>query len=180
MLGNRESLEYENNLLKPSLTSWRTILAGKVEDSGRPQIKNFEVTNLEVNNVALSEEIKFLRNELDTTKARLGENETVAEQLGTMQDIINSLGAERPNFYPKLKNLVWTSKQWTKLLQNLNSKVAGYEAEMEGIMSGASKWQSRMPLLGQVVQTNRRPERWCLNLLSEREKMAEQLLKMNE
>ncbi len=181
VLGKTENLEAENNLLKTELDELKNHLAGKAEDFRETLAnKNFEVTNLEANNAALCEEIKFLRNELDTTKARLGENETVAEQLGTMQDIINSLGAEKTKLLSEIEEFSLNIETMNQTIAGLNSKVAGYEAEMEGLRSGASKSAEQDAFIDRLFKQIDGLNDERLNLLSEKEKMAEQLLKMNE
>jgi chromosome segregation ATPase len=175
-----EAKDAELQILNAELEEVRNQSLGKAEHYKEIlSNKNFEITNLEANNAALNEEVSVLRNEVAVLSEKVSAGETLSEQFNTLNIAHHQLLSEKQMLLNEIESLKTGIHAVTETTKELNDKIGTYENEV-AILKYEDKTEEYKSLVnelsGQVELLN--VER--VNLLEEKEQMADQLLKMNE
>jgi len=160
-----EAQEAELTLIKAELEEIRTVSSVKTEEFNEIlTVKNFNVTNLEGQNAALTEEISQLKNEVAQIQAGF-----------------DTLNGEKLDLLTQLTGLQSCISDLNSTVSSLNEKIASYQTEIATLSTTVSTANNEEQeafvdrLFKQIDTLN--DER--LVLLDEKEQMATQLLKMN-
>ncbi|MBK6523869.1 MAG: hypothetical protein IPG08_17040 [Sphingobacteriaceae bacterium] len=175
-----EALEAELALVKTELEESTTTFTGKVDDLKETlNNKNFEITNISANNSALSAEISKLKSEITSLTSQLSESGQSSELVHGLQDSLETLSNEKNTLLDEINVLKTTITELNESTIELNSKVTSYQKQIDDLKSNVNSSQEDAfidKLFKQIDELN--DER--LKLLTDKEEMASQLLKMND
>jgi chromosome segregation ATPase len=175
-----EALEAELNLIKTELTETTTTFTGKVEDLKETlNNKNFEITNISANNSALTAEVSKLKEEIGSLSIQLSESSNSSELTVGLQESLENLSSEKNSLLDEINLLKTTITELNESTAELNSKVTSYEKQLSSLQSKENTPEQDAfidKLFKQIDVLN--DER--LQLLTDKEEMAAQLLKMND
>ena len=175
-----EAAEEEMSLVKAELSDLKIISDGKASDlKDTLSSKNFELTNLSANNSALVTEIEFLKMELESKNNELTGLKSSLELGSSHVELIDGLNAtkiELENHIGEYKNSV---TDLTKQVSDLFDTIAANEAEIANLKS-VTKSDEQDAFIDRLFKQIDTLTDERLNLLNEKEEMANQLLKMNE
>ncbi|MBK7819341.1 MAG: hypothetical protein IPJ60_18755 [Sphingobacteriaceae bacterium] len=173
-------MEAELALVKTELEESTTTFTGKVDDLKETlNNKNFEITNISANNSALSAEISKLKSEITSLTSQLSESGQSSELVHGLQDSLETLSNEKSTLLDEINVLKTTITELNESTIELNSKVTSYQKQIDDLKSNVNSSQEDAfidKLFKQIDELN--DER--LKLLTDKEEMASQLLKMND
>lgn len=175
-----EATEAELSLVKTELSELKTVAEGKASDLKETlNTKNYEITTLSANNIALQTELDLLKAELEGVRGELKSAVEANQNSSTLQDEFNALVSAKT----ELENQV-ASFQSNILLLNaqvseLNVTISGYQTEITSLKS-ATKADEQDAFIDRLFKQIDILSDERLSLLNDKEEMATQLLKMNE
>lgn len=175
-----EAQEAELSILRGELEEVKQQSAGKTDYFKETLAnKNFEITNLEANNAALSQEVVQLKNEVAVLRDQLQNSSEASLQVASLQQQLETLRAEKLGLSAEIDVLQTVISGLNESVMAMNSKLDAYEVEIEqlkaqGKTSDSEEFIDR--LFKQIDLLNDEK----LALLDEKEQLANQLLKMNE
>lgn len=195
-----EAQDYEISLLKAELQEIRISSAGK-SDFFKETLanRNFEITNLEANNAALTKEVQLLKEELQSLQMNLQETAggiealpalklSLEEKLSEISALrsendalllkISQFDAEKAHFEAELEFAQGLVGTLNEQISNLNATIAQNETDLRAASQQVNTEHEVFvdKLFLQIDELNDQR----LALLDEKEQMANQLLKMNE
>ncbi len=163
----------ELDLVKTELAEIKSVSEGRATDLKETlQNKNYELTNLSANNMALQTELDILKAELENTKTELRLTQTSSESLGDIQGELNR--ALNIN-----KELEFQAASFASQVENLNSIISEKDTEITNLKS-VTKVDEQEAFIDRLFKQIDVLSDERLSLLSEKEQMATQLLKMND
>ncbi len=175
-----ETQEAELILLKAELESIKEQTIGKTEDFKETiSIKNFEITNLEANNAALTAELALVKEESAKLQTLVNENSDSITRVENLQSNLDEVREERSNLLSEITSLQLTVSELNASILGLNEKVTTYETEIEHL-KGDTKLQEQEFFIDRLFKQIDGLNDERLALLNEKEQMAVQLLKMND
>ena len=173
-------MEAELALIKTELEESTTTFTGKVEDLKETlNNKNFEITNISANNSALNAEVSKLKAEIASLNSQVSETSQSSELVHGLQDNLESISSEKNALLDEINVLKTTITELNESTVELNAKVSSYQKQIDSLKSNTNPTQEDAfidKLFKQIDELN--DER--LKLLTDKEDMAAQLLKMNE
>lgn len=175
-----EASEAEITLLKGELEEVKMYSAGKVEHFKEIlSNKNFQITNLEANNAALTEELNFVKRELVETQSQLQNASSSNEELLTLQSNFDLLSNEKNNLLTEIQSLQSGILVLNETVSTLNEKISAYETELESLKN-VTKVEEQEAFIDRLFKQIDSLNDERMVLLDEKEQMANQLLKMND
>ena len=175
-----EAQESEITLLKGELEEIRIQSVGKSEYFKETLAnRNFEITNLEANNVALTTELSQLKNEVTALREQVQNSSESGVQLTALQKNLDVVVAEKLSLSAEVDVLQTVISGLNESVLAMNGKINAYEAEIESLKNTAKVDEQEAfidKLFKQIDGLNDQK----LALLDEKEQMANQLLKMND
>lgn len=175
-----ENKDAELNLIKIELEEIKAVSMAKAEEYKEIlSVKNFEITNLEANKAALSEELVHTKMEVLNLENQLQNKEQSQELVEELSAQVSLLQSEKDTFIAELGLLHDNVKELNSQVTSLNAKVLAYELEIDQLKSKTTSEEQdgfidRLFLQIDGLNNER------LVLLEEKEQMANQLLKMND
>lgn len=175
-----EAAEAELGILRAELQEMKATSEGKTEDLKETlSSKNYELTALAANNSALQTEIALLKSELSQVKGELNVAVAANEEALKQQDEMHRLTIATAELESQLSQRQADIEQLNARVLELTGHINGYQEEIATLKSSSGSEEREAfidSLFKQVDMLN--DERF--RLLSEKEEMASQLLKMND
>lgn len=174
-----EAQEAEISLLKGELEEVRLQSIGKSEYFKETLAnRNFEITNLEANNAALTQELQQVKNEVSVLRDQVQHSSQANVQVAVLQQNFDIVSAEKVSLSAEIDVLQSVISGLNESILSMNEKIISYEAEIESLRKTANAEEQEAfidKLFKQIDALNDEK----LALLDEKEQMAGQLLKMN-
>ncbi len=163
----------ELNLVKAELSEIKSVSEGRAGDLKETlQNKNYELTNLSANNMALQTELDILKAEFELNRNQL----SVAQiTLDTTSEIQNQLAQVLDSKVALESQILGFTSTIETLNENLNEK----NTEIINLKS-VTKADEQDAFIDRLFKQIDTLSDEKLNLLSEKEQMASQLIKMND
>ncbi len=175
-----DAQEAEISLLKSELEELTRVSNGRVEDLKETlSAKNFEITNLEANNAALSEEVNLLKREILELRSEIDNNKMNAESAVELQDNLAAVSAKNESLLGDLSTLNDQVLALQTVIADLNGRISTYEGEIAELRN-EDKVQEQANYINRLFSQVEELNDQRLALLDEKDQMAQQLLKMNE
>jgi chromosome segregation ATPase len=175
-----EATEGELQLITAELTELKAITEGKAADLKETlDAKNFEITTLTANNMALQTEMDLVKAELENVRLELKSAICVNEGSLSLQEDYNTLLYVKGELENQLSAFQATVEGLNSQVAELNEKIAGYEIEI-GQLKSSTKADEQDAFVDRLFKQIDLLSDERLNLLNEKEEMANQLLKMND
>ena len=175
-----EATESELELVKAELSELKSVSEGRAEDLREAlQNKNFEITNLTANNMALQTELDLLKAELDSVRSELKSAIESNETSSSIQGEFNTLMAAKSQLETELASYKSTITSLNAQVSELNNSILAYQSEIESLKS-ATKVDEQDAFIDRLFKQIDMLSDERLTLLNEKEEMAAQLLKMND
>ncbi len=175
-----EAQSAELEILKSEFEELRVQGIGKAEHFKETlATKNFEITNMEANNAALAEELVQTKAEVNNLREQISNSANDSGFVESLQKLIETLGNEKNTLLAEINRLQQITTSLNLTIEGLSEKIAGYESEITNLKNSPSSEQHDAfvdRLFKQIDALNDQH----LVLLSEKEQMAGQLLKMND
>jgi len=176
---NIEAKEAEISILNVEFNDLKSQSIGKSEYFKETlSTKNFEITNLEANNAALTEEISQLKLEIRNIKEQHAVDSLSSDAINQLKATVSILSDEKNKALNEIDQTQTVIGELNAGLEVLNEKLRAYEVEIASLkLTGNSEAQDAFidRLFKQIDALNDQR----LALLDEKEQMAGQLLKMN-
>jgi chromosome segregation ATPase len=177
---NIEAKEAEISILNVEFNDLKSQSIGKSEYFKETlSTKNFEITNLEANNAALTEEISQLKLEIKNIKEQHAVDSLSSDAINQLKATVSILSDEKNKALNEIDQTQTVIGELNASLEVLNEKLRAYEVEIASLkLTGNSEAQDAFidRLFKQIDALNDQR----LELLDEKEQMAGQLLKMNK
>jgi chromosome segregation ATPase len=175
-----EAQETEITLLKGELEEIRIQSLGKSEYFKETLAnRNFEITNLEANNAALTTELSQLKNEVAVLRDQVNNGSESETQLASLQQSYDALIAEKLELSKEIDVLQTVLSGLNESVTAMNEKISQYETEIESLRNTA-KVEEQEAFIDRLFKQIDNLNDQKLALLDEKEQMANQLLKMND
>jgi chromosome segregation ATPase len=175
-----EAQETEITLLKGELEEIRIQSLGKSEYFKETLAnRNFEITNLEANNAALTTELSQLKNEVAVLRDQVNNGSESETQLASLQQSYDALIAEKLELSKEIDVLQTVLSGLNESVTAMNEKISQYETEIESLRN-AAKVEEQEAFIDRLFKQIDNLNDQKLALLDEKEQMANQLLKMND
>ena len=182
-----EACEEELKLTRTELDELKTISEGKSQDlKDLLNEKNYEMTTLSANHVALQTEFNLLKAELENVRGELKVAESINESSSTLQDEYDQLLSVKKDLENQLVSYQSSVESLNTEVHQLNSSISGYETEIKNLRSStkADEQDAFIDRLFKQIDILNSERLSLLNekeeLLNSKEEMANQLLKMND
>ena len=175
-----EATEEELILVKLELSDIKAISEGKAEDLKETlNSKNYELTNLSANNVALQTELDILKSELESVRGELKSADLANESALNMQEEFDMLLASKTELENQINGYQSSIGLLNTELFELNASIGDYQTEISNLKS-VTKADEQDAFIDRLFKQIDILNDEKLSLLSEKEEMAVQLLKMND
>lgn len=175
-----EAQEAELVLLKTELQELKIVSSGKVEDFKETlSAKNFEITNLEANNAALSQELVQLKEEITSLQGQIIDSVQSGEQLAALQHNFDLLTGEKNSLLAEIGLMQATISGLNESVSGLNEQIASYENQIETLRN-ETKIEEQEAFIDRLFKQIDGLNDERMVLLDEKDQMASQLLKMND
>ncbi len=174
-----ESNEAELALIKSELQEINSSSEGRVVDLKETlNSKNYELTNLAANNSALQTELELLKAELESAKAEVKLAQESNELYLKLQDELNVVAANKSDIEGQVSGYQSTIGLLNTELFDLKNTIQSYQNEISNLKS-ESKTDEQEAFIDRLFKQIDILNDEKLGLLSEKEAMAVELLKMN-
>ena len=141
--------------------------------------KNFEITALSANNMALQTELDLLKAELENVRGELKSAVALNEGSSSLQEDYNNLLSAKAELEGQLSSYKSSIELLNSQISELNTSISNYETEIASLKS-ATKADEQDAFIDRLFKQIDTLSDERLSLLNEKEEMATQLLKMNE
>ena len=167
-------------MVKAELSDIKAISEGKAEDLKETlNSKNYELTNLSANNVALQTELDILKSELEAVRGELRSANSANEAALKMQEEFDLLLSSKTELENQVNGYQSSIGLLNTELFELNASITDYQTEISNLKS-ITKADEQDAFIDRLFKQIDILNDEKLNLLSEKEEMAVQLLKMND
>jgi chromosome segregation ATPase len=175
-----EATEAELTLVKTELNELKSIAEGKAADLKETlNSKNYEITALSANNMALQTELDLLKAELDNVRSELKSAVEANAGSSSLQEDYTNLLSAKTELENQLADYKSSIISLNAQISELTTSIAGYQEEISGLKS-ATKADEQDAFIDRLFKQIDMLSDERLSLLNEKEEMANQLLKMNE
>jgi len=175
-----EATEAELQLVKTELSELKSVAEGKSADLKETlNSKNYEITTLSANNMALQTELDLLKAELDTVRGELKSAVEANESSSSLLGELSSLAGVKAELENELSSYKSSIVSLNAQISDLNESISGYQSEIASLKS-ASKVDEQDAFIDRLFKQIDILSDERLSLLNEKEEMAIQLLKMND
>ena len=175
-----EAQEAEIAILKSEFDDLKSQSIGKSERFKEILAnKNFEVTNLEANNAAFTEELSHVKAEMLNLREQTLSMSNNSEEFAALQNAVTLLKNEKNNLMADLTQMQTVVAGLNAQLLNLNEKLIVSESEISSLKS-ASKTEEQEAFIDRLFKQIDLLNDQHLALLDEKDQMASQLLKMSD
>lgn len=175
-----EVLESELSIIKAELEETRTVSSGKVDDLKEIlNNKNFEITNISANNSALHAEVSKLKEEIAHLSNQLSETAQNEDVMSHLKAEIETLTNEKTGFLSEMERLSGLVNELNTGTESLNMQIADYQSQIANLSEAKASAETEAFIDRLFKQIDALSDE-RLQLLTEKEELANQLLKMNE